>query len=106
MRSTIQPTVEIRIRHGYLSTLLCDGIVSSPHVWLTSHIELTPSLFLPTAPACASFLPPFCQDVADMKKKETANEKLMYEVAQENKRLTEPLAKALKARGTGRERGH
>lgn len=36
------------------------------------------------------------EDVADMKKKETANEKLMYEVAQENKRLTEPLAKALK----------
>lgn len=36
------------------------------------------------------------EDVADMKKKETANEKLMFEVAQENKRLTEPLAKALK----------
>lgn len=31
-----------------------------------------------------------------MKKKEAANEKLMYEIAQENKRLTEPLAKALK----------
>jgi hypothetical protein len=31
-----------------------------------------------------------------MKKREAANEKLMYEIAQENKRLTEPLAKALK----------
>jgi len=31
-----------------------------------------------------------------MKKKELANEKLTYEIAQENKRLTEPLAKALK----------
>ena len=36
------------------------------------------------------------EDVAEMKKKETANEKLMYEIAQENKRLSEPLAKALK----------
>eukprot|EP01018_Ginkgo_biloba_P011164 Gb_25431 [translate_table: standard] len=36
------------------------------------------------------------EDVADMKKKEGANEKLMYEIAQENKRLTEPLTKALK----------
>jgi hypothetical protein len=34
--------------------------------------------------------------VTDMKKREAANEKLMYEIAQENKRLTEPLAKALK----------
>merc|ERR1712078_818369 len=34
------------------------------------------------------------EDVAEMKKKETANEKLMYEIAQENKRLSEPLAKA------------
>merc|ERR1719486_732787 len=32
------------------------------------------------------------EDVAEMKKKETANEKLMYEIAQENKRLSEPLA--------------
>jgi len=31
-----------------------------------------------------------------MKKKEAANEKLMHEIARENKRLTEPLAKALK----------
>ncbi|KAJ7548143.1 hypothetical protein O6H91_08G119900 [Diphasiastrum complanatum] len=36
------------------------------------------------------------EDVTDMKKKEAANEKLMYEIAQENKRLTEPLARALK----------
>ena len=36
------------------------------------------------------------EDVAEMKKKETSNEKLMYEIAQENKRLSEPLAKALK----------
>lgn len=31
-----------------------------------------------------------------MKMREAANEKLMYEIAQENKRLTEPLEKALK----------
>ena len=31
-----------------------------------------------------------------MKKKEAANEKLMYDIAQENKRLTEPLTRALK----------
>lgn len=35
-------------------------------------------------------------DVAEMKKKETQNEKLMYEIAQENKRLSDPLTKALK----------
>jgi hypothetical protein len=34
--------------------------------------------------------------VTDMKKKEAANDKLMYEIAQENKRLVEPLAKSLK----------
>ena len=31
-----------------------------------------------------------------MKKKEAANEKLMFEIAQENKRLSEPLTRALK----------
>lgn len=31
-----------------------------------------------------------------MKKKDAANEKLMYEIAQENKKLTEPLTKAFK----------
>lgn len=31
-----------------------------------------------------------------MKKKEVANEKLMYEIAQENKKLIEPLTRALK----------
>ncbi|OAE19131.1 hypothetical protein AXG93_2062s1420 [Marchantia polymorpha subsp. ruderalis] len=36
------------------------------------------------------------EDVTDMKKKEALNEKLMHEIAQENKRLTEPLQKALK----------
>jgi predicted nuclease with TOPRIM domain len=36
------------------------------------------------------------EDVTDMKKKEAANEKLMYEIAQENKRLTEPLTRALR----------
>eukprot|EP00891_Asterochloris_glomerata_P006792 jgi/Astpho2/6792/fgenesh1_pm.00103_%23_10_t len=36
------------------------------------------------------------EDVAEMKKKEAQNEKLMYEIAQENKRLSEPLQKALK----------
>lgn len=36
------------------------------------------------------------EDVADMKRKETQNEKLMTEIAQENKRLSEPLQKALK----------
>ena len=35
-------------------------------------------------------------DVAAMKRKEAANEKLMYEIAQENKRLAEPLSRALK----------
>lgn len=39
-------------------------------------------------------------DVAEMKKKETQNEKLMYEIAQENKRLSDPLTKALKEVGT------
>ena len=34
--------------------------------------------------------------VAEMKKKEAANEKLMFEIAQENKRLSEPLTRALK----------
>lgn len=33
------------------------------------------------------------EDVADMKKKENQNEKLMFEIAQENKRLSEPLQK-------------
>ncbi|KAK3248040.1 Dynein regulatory complex subunit 4 [Cymbomonas tetramitiformis] len=36
------------------------------------------------------------EDVAEMKKKEAQNEKLMTEIAQENKRLSEPLTKALK----------
>lgn len=36
------------------------------------------------------------EDVSEMKKKETQNEKLMFEIAQENKRLSDPLAKALK----------
>ena len=36
------------------------------------------------------------EDVAEMKKREAQNEKLMYEIAQENKRLSEPLTKALK----------
>jgi hypothetical protein len=36
------------------------------------------------------------EDVAEMKKKEAQNEKLMTEIAQENKRLSEPLQKALK----------
>jgi growth arrest-specific protein 8 len=36
------------------------------------------------------------EDVAEMKKKEAANEKLMFEIAQENKRLSEPLTRALK----------
>ncbi|KAI8465222.1 MAG: growth-arrest-specific micro-tubule binding-domain-containing protein [Monoraphidium minutum] len=36
------------------------------------------------------------EDVAEMKKREAQNEKLMYEIAQENKRLSEPLARSLK----------
>lgn len=40
------------------------------------------------------------EEVAEMKKKESANEKLMYEIAQENKRLSEPLVKALKENET------
>eukprot|EP00736_Rhodelphis_marinus_P010730 Rmarinus@m.7847 len=36
------------------------------------------------------------EEVAEMKKKEAQNEKLMYEIAQENKRLSEPLTRALK----------
>jgi hypothetical protein len=38
------------------------------------------------------------EDVAEMKKKEALNEKLMYEISTENKRLSEPLNRALKAR--------
>jgi chromosome segregation ATPase len=36
------------------------------------------------------------EEVAEMKKKEAANEKLMFEIANENKRLSEPLERALK----------
>ncbi|KAL3918830.1 MAG: hypothetical protein SGPRY_005862, partial [Prymnesium sp.] len=36
------------------------------------------------------------EEVAEMKKKEIKNEKLMFEIAQENKKLSEPLTKALK----------
>ena len=35
-------------------------------------------------------------EVADMKKKATSNQKLMYDIAQENKRLSEPLQVAVK----------
>jgi hypothetical protein len=38
------------------------------------------------------------EDVAEMKKKEALNEKLMYEISMENKRLAEPLNRALKVR--------
>lgn len=36
------------------------------------------------------------EEVADMKKKEAQDEKLMFEIAQENKRMSEPLKEALK----------
>ncbi|GBG31059.1 Growth arrest-specific protein 8-like [Hondaea fermentalgiana] len=36
------------------------------------------------------------EEVSEMRKKATANQKLMYEIAQENKRLSEPLAVAVK----------
>ena len=36
------------------------------------------------------------EDVTEMKKKEALNEKLMYEISNENKRLSEPLNRALK----------
>ncbi|DBA75681.1 hypothetical protein WJX79_005311 [Trebouxia sp. C0005] len=36
------------------------------------------------------------EDVTEMKKKDSQNEKLMFEIAQENKRLSEPLQKAVK----------
>eukprot|EP00002_Diphylleia_rotans_P039855 TRINITY_DN934_c0_g1_i5.p1 TRINITY_DN934_c0_g1~~TRINITY_DN934_c0_g1_i5.p1 ORF type:complete len:474 (+),score=144.75 TRINITY_DN934_c0_g1_i5:54-1475(+) len=36
------------------------------------------------------------EEVANAKKKEATNEKLMFEIAQENKRLSEPLQRALK----------
>jgi len=36
------------------------------------------------------------EEVAEMKKKEISNEKLMFEIAQENKKLSEPLTRALK----------
>jgi hypothetical protein len=36
------------------------------------------------------------EEVADMNKKLAANEKLMFEIAQENKKLSEPLTRALK----------
>jgi len=35
------------------------------------------------------------EEVAEMKKKESADEKLMFEIAQENKRMSEPLKQAL-----------
>lgn len=35
------------------------------------------------------------EEVADMKKKEAQDEKLMFEIAQENKRMSEPLKRAL-----------
>jgi hypothetical protein len=35
------------------------------------------------------------EEVAEMKKKEAADEKLMFEIAQENKRMSEPLKRAL-----------
>merc|ERR1719238_2417651 len=35
-------------------------------------------------------------EVAEMKKKAAANQKLMYDISQQNKRLSEPLAAALK----------
>lgn len=38
------------------------------------------------------------EDVAEMKKKEALNEKLMYEISNENKRLSDPLNRALKVR--------
>lgn len=36
------------------------------------------------------------EDVAEMKRKEAQNEKLMFEIAQENKRLSEPLQRSMK----------
>jgi len=36
------------------------------------------------------------EEVSEMKKKEVSNEKLMFEIAQENKKLSEPLTRALK----------
>ena len=36
------------------------------------------------------------EEVEDMKKKESADEKLMFEIAQENKRMSEPLKQALR----------
>mmetsp|Transcript_20706 Transcript_20706/g.61137 ORF Transcript_20706/g.61137 Transcript_20706/m.61137 type:complete len:510 (-) Transcript_20706:112-1641(-) len=42
------------------------------------------------------------EEASEMKKREVANEKLMYEIAQENKKLSEPLSRALKeAHGAG-----
>ena len=35
------------------------------------------------------------EDVTEMKKKDSQNEKLMFEIAQENKRLSEPLQKVI-----------
>ena len=39
------------------------------------------------------------EDVTEMKRKEIQNEKLMYEIAQENRRLSDPLNAALKEVG-------
>lgn len=44
------------------------------------------------------------EEVTDMKKKEAQDEKLMFEIAQENKRMSEPLKEALK--DVERLRGH
>lgn len=38
------------------------------------------------------------EEVSEMKKKETQDEKRMYEIAQENKRMSEPLQRALNVR--------
>jgi hypothetical protein len=46
------------------------------------------------------------EDVAEMKKKEALNEKLMYEISTENKRLSEPLNRALKVRHLGGDAEH
>jgi len=42
------------------------------------------------------FLQVLKHEVAEMKKKEVQHEKMMFEIAQENKRLSEPLDKAAK----------
>ena len=54
------------------------------------------SLLSASSPSDVAFIQVLKGDVADMKKREVQHEKMMFEIAEENKRLSEPLDKAAK----------